>query len=530
MTKTQTICMALLLVLASCAATAEQPDVWHPAQQAPDAQTTQTASPPKGQQPAVEPGQPQAAQPGQQPAAQPSQQPAAPGAASGNAAGDTNDPRVDQPVQPLDPVVPAEHTGQAGDVQQALVITPDRTPLNTPQELTLGGGWEMGRSYFQPSVRVNQIVSSSSDSSSSRTVPITMLSGTAMLTQNWSRSHLMLNYGAGGTLFPTEWDATSSFQQFGASLGFGLGRWGVSITDQGNYLPESAFGYYGLGLSGYGYGSTSGLGVGYQPNQSILTTSAARLSNTAATTMSYQVSPRSSIHFSGSFAILRFQSGGLTNTTDGTYSVGYDRSFGVNTLGISYLGSLYYYGGSDRSIQSNGASLAYGRRVTGRLALQIAGGPQVRLLDDPAVGSDSQVTWNIRGGLVYQLGRLNISTSLSRDTGAGAGVFGGVETFIWETAVSRSLGRVWAGSANFGIARNTALAVEKSPERIVNSQYVGLQLSRPFNRETSVYFSYYFQHQTSNTLLCVGCGESFNRHVGAVGFEWHSKPFALGTL
>lgn len=504
--------MALLVVLACCAASGEEPVVWYPAQQAPDSTQTQKASAPEGQQPAPAPAPTAEPAPaGEQPA------PSPPGEAA--------DPRVNQPLQPLDAATPVEQSG----AQPAAAWVPDNTPLNTPQDLTLGRSLG-GRSRIEPSIRVQQLVDATTGSTDYGTTPVTLLSGSAQLIQEWGRSHMTLNYGAGGTLFPDNWDRTTAFQQFGASLAFTLGRWDLRIADSGNYSPEASFGYYGF-AGGAGSGAGGGLGAGYIPNQTILTPQAARISNTATTTLAYQLSARSNLHFSGSFGILRFQEGGFTNTTNGTYSAGYDRSFGANSVGISYNGSLYYYGGTDRSIQTNGASLSFGRRIAGRLALQLAGGGGVRQVDDPALGSDSHPSWNVRGSLTYQVGRLNLATSLSRDTGSGAGVFGGSESFVWQASAARSLGRTWAGSANFGIARNTALTVSGlEPERIVNSQFFGVQVSHPFSRETSLYFSYNFQHQTSNTPVCAGCGTSFNRHVGGIGFEWHSRPWLVGSL
>jgi hypothetical protein len=133
----------------------------------------------------------------------------------------------------------------------------------------------------------------------------------------------------------------------------------------------------------------------------------------------------------------------------------------------------------------------------------------------------------MRAALSYRLQRTILGATFTRNATAGSGVFLGAETYQWEATVSRPLARVWNASGNFGYARNTSFEQLPLPERQFNSMFVGAQFSRVIGRTMSAYFSYNFQHQTSNAPVCLGCSDSFNRQFVGVGFEWHSRPMAL---
>ncbi len=516
--------MALLVLLACGIAMAEQPVVWYPARQAPDSQSAQPPSGAGGQQPSTPAGQPQeekqpSAPPAQQPETPTSQQPAPPATPPRS----SEDPRLDQPLQPLGPIEPAVPSTEA--VQPAVpVLVPDTTPLNSPMELTLGS--EGGRNYLYPSIRYTQFVDHSTGAPGAGTMAVMTPLGTLEFNHSWSRAQAMFTYSAGGTIFPTDSEFNSSFQSFNLTTGVQFGRWSLALADSASYLPESSFGYYGLN----GLGGPS-MGAGYLPNQSILTPQSPRVSNTVSVTLTRALSARSTLHFSGGWGILRYQGGGggglgFNNANYYNFSGGYDRTFGANSLGIAYLGSISDTGTTE-TITTHGVNLTYARRLTGRLALQLGGGPAVRIFDSPAFGSDSGPTWEVRAGLTYAVGRLMLSSTLYRYTTSVVGVLGGVNTFMWQTTAAHSLARVWNASGSFGIARNSTLS-EVTVQNNFNTEFAYVQLTRLLGRETSVFISYNFQHQTSDFPLCLGCGTAFDRHVVGVGFEWHKKPLALG--
>lgn len=510
------------VVALSCLAMAEQPEVWYPAQQAATSSSAQTQQP--GQQPSTQPGtQPEEpAGPGTQ---------AAPGTQSGQpGVPASNDPRVDQPLQPIEPVTSSAPPLEPSKAQETTApqMLPDTTPLNTPQPLTLGtptaaGGG--GRNYFIPSLQFTQYTMVNSVPSGWETMPVSNLSGTAQLVHNWTRTNLTMNFTSGGSIYPTNSTFTSQFQQFGMLLGFNLGKWNLMVNDQASYLPESAFGYFGLGMGQVG----TGINSQFTPDQSILT-DATRLANTVSTTATYRLSAHSNLHFYGTYGIMRFSGGSalLVNSDNYSYSAGYDRTFGRNTLGLSYVGSMFTYGGSTYDIRTDGFNVAFGRRITGRLAWQIAGGPQVRTVSVPAQGSDTAASWNLNSGLTYQVGKMQLSATFARNTTAGAGILAGAETYEWMGGLTRPIGRQWSAGMNVGVARN--ISIQQATSFDFQTEFVTAQITRLVTKEASLFVSYNFQRQSSDYVVCLGCGNVFERHMFGVGFQWQSRPLAFNPF
>ncbi len=414
--------------------------------------------------------------------------------------------------------------GEPGSTEPPMV--PDTRPLGGIQELSLGSSGE-ARSFLLPTFRVSQYVDSQPSLLGGGSVEaVTNLAGSVELQRIWSRADLRLNYTGGGTLYAQRSDLNSDFHQGGIALSWRMRRATFTLTDDATYTPESSFGYGGI--SGVGGLPTGGSSGPLLPGQSILTGRNRRISNTAAGQLQYTISGRSSIHFSGSYGILRFLGSGLNDSDQYGFGFGFDRQLSAfDTLGVVYHAELYRYSGNSRNMDTHSVNLAYGRRITGKLALQLSGGPQIRMVEDPLFGSDTAASWSVRAGLTYQVARTGLSLSYSRDTTAGAGVFAGASTHTVEGSLKRQLSRVWAGSLSGGFSRNETLAGFSLIERAVNTKYAAFSLSRPLGHQFSIFFSYNVQHQTTNVPLCLGCGTSYLRHVGGIGLQWRLRPIPI---
>jgi len=522
MTQTNTV-RIVLVVTAACGLAMAGGPVWYPAQQAPNPPAQQAPNPAPQQTPNAPEGQTTPAQTPQPPAAEPTPTPEAPLAPIPAPKEDT---RTDQPMQPIEPVAPAGGGSSSSTAPsaapQAAPMLPDTTPLNSPLEVGIGslGG---GRSYFMPSFRFSETAYKTTGIPGQTDVTNVMtMAGTGVWVHSWTRANLTLRSTGGGTIFPSQSDLNSWFDDLQMTLSWQIQRWSFILVDNGSYLPESPFGFYGTAGTGGGP-----LGPGYIPNGTLFTPVSPRYTNTASLTMSRPLSPRSTIHFSANWGILRFQGEaiGLNNTDQVQYSAGYDRSLGRNTIGLAYNGAIYTTGGTSSSATTHSVNLAYSRRITGRMGLQVSAGPQVRIVDDPVLGTDTQPTWNVRAALQYALGKTSLSTSFSRNTGASAGVGGaGTQSAIWEASASRTLGRQWSTSGSFGISHNSTLQSPLLPERTFSEEFAYFEIGRMVGRSGSVYFSYNFQHQTTNFPICLGCGDSFDRHVLGMGFSWQGRP------
>src|SRR6267154_2350600 len=115
-------------------------------------------------------------------------------------------------------------------------------------------------------------------------------------------------------------------------------------------------------------------------------------------------------------------------------------------------------GGFDQAVGDQSFQLAYGRKITGRLGLQISGGPEITHLRVPQPGSSAQTvagTANI--SLTYVIPSGSISGSYYHGVTAGSGVFLGATTDQLNGAFTRRISRLWTININGGYARHRSI-------------------------------------------------------------------------
>jgi hypothetical protein len=408
---------------------------------------------------------------------------------------------------------------------------PDTHPVTGLLRLTFGS-FDTERSFVAPSFQFSQTADSNPFlvSGQSETVAVTNLSANARVQQIWRQSQFSLNYIGGGSIYAGQSDLNSMFQAAQIQQSFQFRRWSLTLADDVTYTPESVFGY--PGLSG---GGTSNLVPGTAPNQTILTKTnqSQQIGNTAVGQLNYKLNGRSSLTISGNFAILRFPGSDLLDSDQERIQVGYNHDLNPrDSLGISYGLNLIRYPGTatPQNLDSHNIQFAYGRKITGRLALQASGGPQINQLDEPILGSVTLVTWTARSSLIYRFRKSEMQLGYSHDVGGGAGILGVTKTDQVEGTVTARLTRTLTGSFTGGYAHNTNLQEFVGPlNSVFNTEFVSARLDRPLGHEATTFFNYTFQHQSSNVLACgLGlCGTDLSRHMGSVGFAWHMRPLLI---
>ena len=135
--------------------------------------------------------------------------------------------------------------------------------------------------------------------------------------------------------------------------------------------------------------SLNSFGQQFQPAETINTGQVMRYRNSILGQAEYSFSRRSAFTFSGSYGLLNFATTGYFNSTMVDGQAGYDYlldpsdSFAI----LASYGRINYTGtgisstgtstiGTGNSVQDYVGALAYGRKITGRLAFQVAAGPQ----------------------------------------------------------------------------------------------------------------------------------------------------------
>lgn len=451
------------------------------------------------------------------------------------------DQRVNAPGAPYPAPSPGQSSNEPSDNgttpsnAETNTQTPDTRPLTGAEEFTLGAG-ERGHGHPALDLHFLQLGDSNGAlaAQSSGWTTASILSGGLAYDRFWKHYDLGTTYSGGGALYDDRTNQNEMFQQLMLRQKVTLQRWALLLVDQASYYPEAPFGFGGnaAGNLTAGFGGLETqlqrLSPLFGPNQSILTGRANRVSNTAIAEVEYNFSPRSSATASASYGILRFLTDGFIDDDSLVFHSGYNYSITRhNTLGVIYGFQRVSFGDTGSKVDSHIVQLAYGRRVTGRLALQFSAGPQLNQIPISRTNIDEQISWSAIGSLTYQLHRTSLELSYLRGITGGAGVLAGAQSHSIQGAINRSLSRYWSGTANFGYARNTNLLGFTGGGREVsfNSWHVGGILRQAFGRHLRWFLTYNFQRQNGNQTLCVttGCGPNFDRHEFGFGLDFQSS-------
>jgi hypothetical protein len=452
------------------------------------------------------------------------------------------DPSQDQTPPPQNPDEPPKPAARAyppitdttdQDQPSPDTLLPDNRPLTGVQNTTLGR-IESPHSYWEPGFQYSNTVQNGYPGSPNTGWTTTnYLAATVNLLESWREAQLAVNYSGGGDFSTDSTIGNGAFQQVGASQSFQWARWQLQFFDQFSYLPTSEFGFGGgTGLGLPGGGANPGVpqtGVGSGLTQSLFTAVGPRYSNNFTTQAIYQLSPRASVNVSGTYGILRFVNKGNINDDNYGGSVGFNYQLSKeDTIGLVYHYNRFTYIGESQSIGDNTINVAYGKKITGRLALQLFGGPEITTFAVPIGGISRQVSGSGGGSLTYGLNRGGLTVGYNNGVTAGSGVIAGAVTDQISFGVSRNLTRVWSAHANLSFAKNRSVAAA-SAQNSYDSVSVGGGVSRPFGPNANLSLAYTANIQTTNAGGCTtgNCSDTFTQHQITINLQWHTRPLVL---
>ncbi len=456
------------------------------------------------------------------------------------------DPRLNPPATPVPPVAVEKNSkGQAAagkDVQTAAQTSSpsESQPLAGAETFSIPAS-SPARSFLDSDFEFSQVGDSNAQVSPGyndfRTA--SLVRGRFGLRRVRHRSELSAQYSGGGILYNTNSSLNETFHEFGISQRNIWGRWTLLLDDQASYLPESSFGFPGFAALNDlgGQQAINNLNLGalnplFTPNQSVLTGRANRVSNAFVSEVDYQIGERSSLSFTGGYSFLRFLDGGFNDSKSSNFQAGYNHALtGKDTIAILYGASFLRFSGIPSAIDTHTTQLAYGRQVTGRLALQLFAGPQVSLFRGPTGNKDTRISEAFGASLRYVVGRSDFSLSYLRGITGGGGVLAGSQTDQVQGGIGRQLTRMWSGSLNGGYARNAAILTTQvlpgNPS--FDTWYAGAGLRRALGRTVGIEISYNARRQTSGNSGCtvVNCAGLLWRQFFRMGIEWHPRPIGL---
>jgi len=428
--------------------------------------------------------------------------------------------------------IPAIDAGGQQDQDNKLV--PDMTPLTGIQNPTLGSPG-IQHSYWVPGIQWSGTIQSNSynQTQNSGWLMNNYFLGNVSLLKAWTRSTLSLNYSAGGFVTTDSSQGNGYYQQLALSQSFVWSRWQVQLLDQFSYLPQSSFAFGGAGgLGTPGIGGPlgpviPGMGNGNVPNQSIYASIGPRYSNSSAVQVTYQTSPRGSITMSGSYGLLNFVDAGNVDNNSITASIGYNYALNrEDTIGVFYRFGAYHYNGQPQANGDHSFNVAYGRKITGRLALQLYGGPDFTTSRIPINGET--LIYGFRGGanLQYAIQNGSLGLGYTHGVSGGSGVLVGSTSDQLNANLTHGITRVWSGQLNVGYSHNAPIGTSAQPS--FNSWTVGGGLNRPIGRNADFGISYNANIADYGLTGCTGiCANNQTTHYININFQWHARPFVL---
>ena len=470
---------------------------------------------------------------------------------------DTSPIDPNAPLQPLDsgpsggysnrpPIGAARGVAQPFDPQpyDPSQVTPDQNTLAGAAPYTLGS-LQHSRNLFDPALSISQVGQAVPGNTGKTVVTgVSVVSGSLNFNRTWSQYHFSTLYN-GGETFNIGYGPASSF--FGATSPhyqfhdlivtqqIDWARWHVLLRDDFMASPGAAFTGQGMGGPGLSAQFSSLLGASlssfasaFVPSETINTGEAMRYRNAVLGQAEYSFSRRSAFTFSGSYGLLHFTGPGYISSSLFDVQAGYDYQLDpANSVAILASYGKIDYTGTGSSTTDYVAALAYGRKITGRLAFQIAAGPQEILSAVPGgLGNFHLLFVSVNSALSYERRRSGISFGYVRGLSGGSGLYLGATSNTLSTTAHYQFTRFWTGSVNGGYALNKSLAAAGAATTQFDNWFIGANLGRRVGTHAQVNFNYGATKQNNPAICPVvgGCGGTGLQQTVGMSVNWHLRP------
>lgn len=348
----------------------------------------------------------------------------------------------------------------------------------------------------------------------------------------WGKNKLTAIYSGGDTLSQAS-IPSGQFHNVSVSQEVNWKRWGLNLRDDFTLAPGASF--TGTGMGGPGLigqfgsanqGSLATIAQGFAPSQTIQTGQAMRYLDTALGEVKYSFTRRLALTLTGSYGLLHFIDAGYISSHMLNAQAGFDYQMNAKDS-IAVLGSYgkIDYVGTGTSTLDYKAQLAYGRRITGRLALQVAGGPEQIQTTGSANGNFHVLTWTVNSALRYQRRHTGSALAYSHGLTNGSGVYFGAISHTFTGSLNHEFTRSWSGSINSGYAFNRSLVPAGIATTRFNNWFAGANIGRRLGRYGQAGFNYGVQEQSAPVVCPVAnCGLTGYQQTFGVTVNWHLRP------
>ncbi len=409
---------------------------------------------------------------------------------------------------------------------------PDTTRVAGAQMSGLGY-LQPSHNIFDPSLSVTMLGATFPNPGGTTGLFYTMLPGGSLnFDHTHDRYHTIIDYTGGAYITLGSQSLITQFQDATLSQEIDWQRWRLLLRDDFVATPGAYF--TGTGLGGPGMvsqmassfeSSLNMIGQSFIPAEAIQNGNAMRYMNSAMGQIQYDVSRKSVLTAATSYGLLHFTTPGFIGLNQWTSQVGYDYKISpANSIGILGGAGVTNYPGTSNSIANYLAALAFGRKITGRLAFQVAGdGEHIRSTNS---GSIFQ-SWNAMAtaSLSYARPRDGFSVMFFRGFTAGSGVLYGAESNMVTVSAHRSLTRFWTASVSGGYASNSSLPITGTTSFQFYDWFGGASLGRRMGRHFVLNFNYGAQDQNSPANCPVlSCGVPGLLQTFGMSLSWHVRP------
>jgi len=439
-------------------------------------------------------------------------------------------------------------------------------------------------SYLQPGATFsesastnigNQLGGSNSVGSISRGL------GTLALKRLWSHYDLALDYMGGAAYYQKGGLGWKTLQDLGIEQKVLWKRGQLSLRDSFSYLPEGNFGasYGSLGSIGIAGMGNSGFSSFFNGTGLATFGLTPRIMNISVGEFQENLNPKSAITATGGYAFTHFYGSDFTGasfigSSQVSGQAGYNRTLTSHTQ----IAAIYGYQGFDFTVSgtafhSHVVQGMYGHRISGRMDLMLAAGPQVTFLDTPTeVCSDPTIPaflCEALGGtlspltikstkigvaaqarLRYRFSKNSMDLRYERFETSGGGLFAGAQTDMVRLTLDHPLSRVWSTSFDLGFSHNDRLqpltpqqqgaclqqnqnsqtACPANDAKTYSDGFAGVAVHRYFGRTWHGFASYQFSELQFDHSFCVAgtpCDRISNRQIVTFGLDWTPRPIRI---
>jgi len=331
----------------------------------------------------------------------------------------------------------------------------------------------------------------------------------------------------GGRSWSNSGQPSYGYLNLGLSQVIGMGRWTLVLSDNPNYLPGTPT--TGLsGVAGVGDLGVAPVQIGGDSVQGVLTNYSTRVTNSAVASLTRPLTGRTSLSMSGSYSTMDFL--GNSGGNQGLDSAGKGGSASLShqfdardTVSGSFSYSEFGYSGSSGAlpdVTSQTASAQFSRKVTRKLSMSAAGGPQWS-----SNGSFQSVSLFADVSASYAGEFSHLSLTYMRSANAGFGVAGGTISNGVSFSTGRTFARVWNCGFTAAYTQSSNLPLPGVASYSFHTTVMGGQVSRAIARSLSGYASYTLENQSNSGSG--GTVDAFNGLSQIVGLGLTFSPSSI---